>query len=199
MIRLDPLFLKSSAISSVGMAPCSIVSTPPRSASTTPSVLSTCAATGYPSLCASSQAARMIAGSIFSMPGSPSFSASMIPPVIISLMRSGCPSAILSTYCTASSGDVTGYASDPATCPPGTEIPALEVRILGPGAAALAAPPLSAAPSPDGAMDPSGILVRPVLAARSGFTLPPRIPAAFCAASALFAYPSSISSLTLPS
>ena len=41
-------------------------------------------------------------------------------------------------------------------------------------AEALAAPPLSAAPRPDGAIVPSGMRVIPVRTARSGFTLPLR-------------------------
>ena len=52
-------------------------------------------ATGSLRSCAALQAASMISGDILRTPGSPSFTASMIPPVIMSLIRSGLPAAIL--------------------------------------------------------------------------------------------------------
>ena len=72
-------------------------STPFSSATRTPSGLSTWAATFMPSPWALSQAAFTSGGSIRRTPGSPTTSASITPPVIISLMRSGFSAAIRST------------------------------------------------------------------------------------------------------
>ena len=93
-IARNKKLIKSFIISSVGSAPCSIVSTPFSSATLTPSVLSTWAATLSPSLCASSQAAFTIAGLILRTPGSPLTLASRTPPVIISFITSGLSFAI---------------------------------------------------------------------------------------------------------
>ena len=79
-------------------------STPFSSATRTPSGLSTWAATFIPSAWALSQAAFTSAGCIRSTPGSPTASASMTPPVIISLIKSGFSAAIFSTKAAASSG-----------------------------------------------------------------------------------------------
>ena len=56
-VSLAPVSLNNFIISSSGLALCSIVSTPPFSATLTPSGLYTCAATLSPSLWASSQQA----------------------------------------------------------------------------------------------------------------------------------------------
>ena len=81
--------LNNAIISSVGLAPCSIESTPFLRATRTPSVLSTWAATLKPCSCALSQHALTISAGIFNSPGTPFSFASNTPPVIINLIKSG--------------------------------------------------------------------------------------------------------------
>ena len=126
--------LNKCIISSSGFAPCSIESTPFSSATLTPSGDSTCAATLYPRACALSHTALTISGFILSSPGTPLAFASSTPPVIISLIRSTCWLFAISTCTSASSILLAATATEPAICPPGTEIPSLAASILGPSA-----------------------------------------------------------------
>ena len=75
---------------------------------------------------------RTISGDIFSSPGTPFFFASRTPPVIMSLMISTFSFSHLSKWASASSMFAAAMATDPAICPPGTEIPWLAARIRGP-------------------------------------------------------------------
>ena len=129
--RNEPFCLKRFMIWSVGAAPCSMESTPPSSATRTPSVDSTCAATGKPSSWARSHTAHTMAGSILSSPGVPFSLASSTPPVIMSLMRSAPCERAASTWARASSMPWAAMATDPAMWPPGTEMPSLAARMRG--------------------------------------------------------------------
>ena len=125
--------LKSEIISSSAFAPCSMEPTPFFRATFTPSGDSTWAATIYPMVWALSQTAFTISGAIFSSPGTPFSFASSTPPVIISFTRSTFCAFEVSKCCSASSTLSAAIATEPAICPPGTEIPSLAARILGPG------------------------------------------------------------------
>ncbi len=67
-----------------------------------------------------------------STPGSPLTLASSTPPVIISLIRSGLPWAILRTRARHSSSLCATAATEPAICPPGTVTARSDTSMRGP-------------------------------------------------------------------
>ena len=130
--RKAPLSLKSAIISSSSFAPCSMESTPFCKATFTPCGDSTWADTINPASCALSQTAFTISGGIFSSPGTPFSLASKTPPVIINVIKSTFSFLDSSTCWSASETEPAATATEPAMCPPGTEIPWLAARIRGP-------------------------------------------------------------------
>ena len=122
----------SSTISGVILAPCSMVSTPALSDSSTPSVLSTWAMTGRPRRWASAQAALATSRDILTTPGSPAFVASKTPPVTKSLTTSTWRPERSRTMAAASSGELATWANRPAPWPWGAVMPVPGARILGP-------------------------------------------------------------------
>ena len=126
------LSLNNLIVSSSIFAPCSIESTPFSRATRTPCGDSTCAETKYPFSCALSQTAFTISGDIFSSPGTPFSFASITPPVIISFIKSTFSFSDCSRCFKAVSILSAATATEPAICPPGTEIPSLAASILGP-------------------------------------------------------------------